>query len=144
MFFKRRKKNEKCNCIPLIEKKKFGLFFFCDKKLKKYLSIEELIKLILEGELLFRISENSKHKINIEEIDNNIDFIKDKEEKLNNIKQLRNKFGNLIYNLFDDIKYKYSKFIGYSNEYNNNKYSNNFKEKIFKKIFYIFQDITLL
>ena len=30
-FLKEEKKNEKCNCIPLIEKKKFGLFFFVTK-----------------------------------------------------------------------------------------------------------------
>ena len=42
---------EKCDCIPLIQNKGVGLLFICNKnkKLEKYLDIEVLLKMILDG-----------------------------------------------------------------------------------------------
>ena len=75
-FIKDKNNIIKCNRIPLIKKMDVGLLFYCkDNQRKEYLDIEELLKLIIRGELFSNLSENEAKKTNTNQINNNNIFI---------------------------------------------------------------------
>ena len=146
-FIKEENEKIKCNCIPLIIKAERGLFFLCKKKGKKFVDVENLIKLILEGELFIYISKNKKEEsneiinkniINNEVENNDSHFMnKKKEIEIKNIKKFRLKIRYSMRNLDRKIKKRYKQYIEYSNDFKNG------KEILFGKILNIYKDISL-
>ena len=134
-FLREEKDNEKCNCIPLIQKKSEGLLFYCTKKQKKkYFGVEDLIKFILDGGLLI-INQKNKLKENSGEI---------KDEEINKNDKLRNKLYYLVKKSYKAFQYKFNKYKELSDEFHNYKNNDNLKQIVLNKIFHIYKDISNL
>ena len=112
--------------------------FYCHEKKEEYfLTIEELLQLILKDELLIKDSENNdNYKNKIISSENIVE--------INKIKLFRNIYYHSIDKGYSFIKYIYKKYIHLSNEYSSNLCNDNLilKEKILTKIFYIFNKIS--
>ena len=150
---KEEKENDyKCECIPLIKRKRHGIVFICEKKYERYFCVDELLKFILDKQLITKNQKNIcnsdnniKKKINNENNINNKDkFLskynnnimninKNKKEYKNIILQFQHSNRYLIKKILLTIKYKHKQFNEILIEYNK-KNNDKLKYKISRKI----------
>ena len=159
-FLNKRIKNhdKQCNCVPLIECKRRGIFFICEKQLKKYIRIDELLKLILNGELFAKIQNNNdclytdkdkkkvyddyNYNINDKLLKSNKDL--NNENEIFNYKKAKKKISKFKKISNTAIEYKIKYFNELSNEYNNKVNNNdNLKKKIGNVFNYVCEKINI-
>ena len=165
---KEEKENDyKCECIPLIKRKLHGLLFICEKKYDRFFDSQNLLKLILDGELFIQIKKNIcysdnnniKKKINCENNINNNDKILSKYNNNNmiiyknkkNDEKLFNRFIHsfrpLIKKIYSFISYKhyeFNKILMESNKINNDNLKKMFSKKIVKIFINVSEQINYL
>jgi hypothetical protein len=145
--------DKKCNYIPLIEKRGSFLLFLFEKNVKKYFCTEELLKMILNGELFIKKdikidsnNERGKEEINnkntiniIDKLDNNNINNKSKiQTEINDIKTLKKKIRYIFKLAYQAIGLIYKKFNEYKGDYQKNN-ENIEKNIIMKKMIDIFK-----
>ena len=145
----------KCKCIPLIKCKQNGLVFICEKKHENYFSVEELLKLILDGELFFKINKTNTFNINSKDETrnkyNNSNINKDSTIK-NDVKifrSYRSTIRNKFKKMYSSIKYKHKEFKKILKEYNTFTFNNdtlyqNYFKMLYNCFKYVYEKVNLI
>ena len=142
----------KCKCIPLIKHKRNGLVFICEKKQEKFFCVEDLLNLIINGELFIKTKKNNNFNINNnEKCLNNNDINVNNESTIKNdleiFRNYRTTIRHIITKLYSTINYKHKGFNKMLKEYkkgNNDIFSQFFFKKFFIYFKFVYEKVNLI
>ena len=138
--------NKECNHIPLITRKKYSISFFCDNHNNKknidieaYSLIKNMDKIFIKSPRFLKNEDNN----NKENINNNINLLKNISKFELNITNLKKKIQFIKTNKRKKLKEKISNFNNFLSDYNNkNKYDESFIIQSLKRIRNIYISFT--
>ena len=138
--------NKECYHIPLITRKKYSISFFCDNHNNKknidieaYSLIKNMDKIFIKSPRFLKNEDNN----NKENINNNINLLKNISKFELNITNLKKKIQFIKTNKRKKLKEKISNFNNFLSDYNNkNKYDESFIIQSLKRIRNIYISFT--